>query len=280
MASPTREGGPERVEVLVTVKAYPQLSHRSGEVVCVAGARLDGERPEWIRLFPVPFRDLPDTARFKKYDVVSVSIRRGTDSRPESFIPVLDGLEVVRSVDAGRDGLWAERRKLLGPLVGETTMCRLYRENNGGGARHAPSLGLIKPEVLDVHVEPNPGFDADRKRLAELTAEATLLGPAKAELEPVPYIVKYRYRCAEDGCPGHEQSLIDWEVGEAGRKWSRRYPESEIPARIRAKFLDKLCGEGRDTHFYVGNQKRYPQSFLVLGVFWPNTPPPTDDVLF
>jgi len=47
---------PQRVQVLVTVKAYPQLSHRSGEVVCVAGVRLGGDRSEWIRLFPSPSR--------------------------------------------------------------------------------------------------------------------------------------------------------------------------------------------------------------------------------
>jgi hypothetical protein len=70
--------------------------------------------------------------------------------------------------------------------------------------------------------------------------------------------VKYHYRCHESGCKSHTQTLIDCEVGEAGRKWPRRYPESEIPTRIREKFLTQLCGEDRDTHFFVGNQKRLP----------------------
>jgi hypothetical protein len=30
-----------------------------------------------------------------------------------------------------------------------------------------------------------------------------------------------------------------------------------------------MCGEGKDTIFYVGNMHRHPKSFLVLGVFWP-----------
>lgn len=266
-------------EILVTVKAYPQLSHKHGEVVCVAGVRLDRDAPEWIRLFPVPFRDLPEALKFKKYEVIRTKVRRGSDTRPESYRLDLDDLEVIRTVDAGRDQLWRERRQLMGGLVGETTMCRLYRENAGGGP--APSLGLIRPaEVVDVLVERNTGFDAQRKHLAELAAEATLLAPSKAELEPSPYVVKYRYRCLEDGCPGHTQSLIDWEVAEAGRKWSRRFPAHQIPDRIRAKFLQQLCGEDRDPHFFVGNQKLHLQSFLVLGVFWPRVAPPEPVGLF
>jgi hypothetical protein len=272
---------PEEAKVLVTVKAYPQLSQKSGEVVCVAGVRLDREPPEWIRLFPVPFRDLPEAIRFKKFDVVSLRIRRGDDTRPESYRPDLDHIEIVRSVGAGRDQRWTQRRKLIGALLGETTMCRLYRENERRGSTPAPSLGLIKPvEVLDVTVQPNEGFDDDRKRLAAIAAEATLFGPCKEELEPTPYLVRYRYRCVEDGCRGHDQSLIDWEVGEAGRKWSRSYPVEEIPYRIRRKFLDQLCGPERDTHFFVGNAKRYLQSFMVLGVFWPKITPEADPALF
>lgn len=263
----------ETAEVLVTVKAYPQLSKKAmSEVVCVAGVRLDRARPEWIRLFPVPYRDLPAADRFVKYEVVKIKVRRGADSRPETYVPDFEGLERTSPlISTGRDQSWSERAALIGDLIGQTTMCRLYRENKGGGP--APSLGLIKPaEVLEVIVERNEGFSRERQRLAELVAEETLLGPAKAALEPSPYVVKYHYRCLEDGCPTHTQSLIDWEVGEAARKWPENYPQAEIPGRIRDKFLEQLCGPERDTHFYVGNQKLHLQSFLVLGVWWPMIP--------
>lgn len=269
----------ETAEVLVTVKAYPQLSNKHGEVVCVAGVRLDQGQPEWIRLFPVPFRDLPEALKFRKYQVIRTQVRRGSDKRPESYRLDLDNLEVVRDVDTGKDQLWGERRHLMGDLVGQTTMCRLYRENESGGP--APSLGLVRPaEVMNVIVESNTGFDTHRKHLAELAAEETLLAPAKAELEPSPYIVKYHYRCLEPGCRTHTQTLIDWEVAEAGRKWSRQYPPQEIPDRIRAKFLEQLCGDDREPYFFVGNQKLHLQSFLVLGVFWPRVVPPQEAGLF
>ncbi|GAB4001849.1 hypothetical protein [Nocardioides ultimimeridianus] len=259
----------ERARVMVTVKAYPQLSKKSGEVVCVAGVRLDQPEPEWIRLYPVAYRDLDEYQRFKKYEVIDVEVRRGKDTRPESFIPAQGSINVVRSIGPGSDQRWTERRKLMGSLVGQTTMCRLLRQNERSGRKAAPSLGLIKPDVLDVEVEKNHGFDADRQALAALAADATFFTDAKKELEPSPYVVKYRYRCQEPGCQTHTQTLIDWEVGEAGRKWPRHYPEAEIPGRIRDKFLTQLCGADRDTHFFVGNTHQWLTTFLVLGVFWP-----------
>jgi hypothetical protein len=45
----------EQATVLVTVKAYPGLSVRRGETVCVAGVRIDGGPPRWMRLYPVAF---------------------------------------------------------------------------------------------------------------------------------------------------------------------------------------------------------------------------------
>lgn len=259
----------ERAQVMVTVKAYPQLSKKSGEVVCVAGVRLDSPEPKWIRLYPIAFRDLDEYQKFKKYDVIGVEIGRGKDIRPESFIPTQGSISVTRPIDTAPDQKWTERRHLMGSLVGETTMCRLVRQNEKSGRKAAPSLGLIKPDVLDVEVEKNLGFDADRRSLAALAAEATLFADAKQQLEPSPFNVKYRYKCQEPGCKGHIQSYIDWEVGEAGRKWSRSYAEAEIPGRIRDKVLTQLCGNDRDTHFFVGNTHRWLTAFLVLGVFWP-----------
>src|SRR4051794_1133840 len=43
----------ERLQVLITVKASPEIGRTHGETVCVAGIRLDGDERRWIRLFPV-----------------------------------------------------------------------------------------------------------------------------------------------------------------------------------------------------------------------------------
>lgn len=35
------------------------------------------------------------------------------------------------------------------------------------------------------------------------------------------------------------------------------------------RWLDDLCGRHKDTHFFVGNQHLHPESFLVLGAYYP-----------
>ena len=77
--------------ILVTVKTYPTLSTKYGELVCTAGIREDGS---WVRIYPVPFRQLGETEKYKKFDWVECDlVRRTKDPRPESYFP-LDNREL------------------------------------------------------------------------------------------------------------------------------------------------------------------------------------------
>jgi hypothetical protein len=256
------------MRVLVTVKAYPGLSTRRGETVCVAGARVDTDVPEWVRLYPVAFRDLPTTEQFRKYQVVELRARKSSDPRPESYAPNLTSLVLGDVVTTGSDRQWQARWRLIEPLVGATTTCALLRAQGEPGPR--PSLGLVEPIVLGRTVEPNAAFDADKAELAKIAAAEDLFGVAKSVLEPAPFSV-YRYKCAdESGCGGHRSTLIDWEAGEAARSWrSGGRPDEDVRRLLREKFLDELCAGNRDTYFFVGNQFWHPRGFLVLGVFGP-----------
>jgi hypothetical protein len=81
--------------LIVTVKGYPAVSKRYGEAVCVAGVRTDTPSPEWVRLFRVQYRDLPFTQRFKKYQEITLEAsQHGPDTRPETYRPNLDTLEL------------------------------------------------------------------------------------------------------------------------------------------------------------------------------------------
>jgi hypothetical protein len=250
--------------ILITVKAYPAVGQKTGESVCVAGVRLDGDQVRWARLFPVGFRDLPVERQFDKYQVVALRVkRRSTDRRPESLTPDLDSLALGPMV--GTDGAsWRTRAELLEPLIGATTTCELATRASVEG-QDAPSLGLIEPaDVSDLVVTDNPDFDSGAGRHADVD----LFGRVKSPLKSAPFIAKYRYRCRSGACPGHEQTLIDWESGVLARK--NLHKGSDEARRLhRERFLTEMCGPGRATHFFVGNQHQYPQSFLVLGVWWP-----------
>ena len=88
---------------------------------------------------------------------------------------------------------------------------------------------------------------------------------------------RFRYHCLSLACRGHSQTIVDWEISEAWRRWRITYPEDFLD-RIKQKWLG-LVDDARQPAFYVGNQHQAPQGFLVLGVasnVTPIEPSPAD----
>lgn len=263
--------GYELAEVMVTVKTYPTPSERHIETVCVAGVRLDTPTPQWIRLYPIPFRVMGFDYQFGKYQIVRVPVQaRGTkDPRPESYSPDNSKLELGEKFDTGRN--WARRRDLLGPLVGERTVCELIAANRAVRMNQpAPSLGLVKAEDVHLSIQEGRPWKPNQAAKARRAVEPTLFDEAaiRNELEPMPYEIKLRYKCQESGCRGHNQTLIDWEVGAAAFNWKNHYDEASIPGRLLKKWESMFTPE-RDSHVFVGNQHQYRHSFSALGVWSP-----------
>lgn len=99
-----------RERVLITVKTYPTISQRHGELVCTAGVREDGS---WVRLYPIPFRLLDYKDRYQKFDWIETRLVRNTkDPRPETFhlADVADIQQVGRMETVEN---WRERRELM-----------------------------------------------------------------------------------------------------------------------------------------------------------------------
>jgi hypothetical protein len=251
----------ERIRAVVTVKAYPAASVKYGESVCVAGIRTDVETPEWVRLYPVDYRDLPIDKRFAKYEEISLDVSASSDSRPESLRPDTTTIEVVRKISTGRDRTWRERRRLVEPLVTES-MCTILEDEKRSGS----SLGAFRPARVEDVIASKEGDWTDRQM--DVLNQMTLFAQDKGALERIPWRFRYRYSCGGT-CRGHEQSIIDWEIHQAYRSWRRDYGDAEAVERVRRKWLDELCGPSKDTIFFVGNQLRHREAFLVLGVFWP-----------
>jgi hypothetical protein len=255
-----RAVGPvETLRVLVTVKAYPAVGRR-GEAVCVAG--IDVDRPRFIRLFPVPFRDLPRVNRFKKYETIELKARKANDPRPESYTPNTDSIRKVR--DALPAGKAKERRAYVEPLL-SGSMCEIRRRREADGT----SLGVFRPaELRDFVVEEDRSAWDPAKQIR--VDQPSMLMPGKTALEKLPYRFLYAYRCADAACKGHRQSIIDWEIGAAFRDWrDERGSEEAAVELIRQKWAEQMWKPTRDTFFYTGNQHDNPDGFLVLGVFWP-----------
>lgn len=251
----------ERVRLMVTVKAYPNISRRHGEVVCVAGIRTDLSKPAWARLWPVQFRDLPFATRFEKYQEIALEAAPSPkDDRPESLWPRTDSLVPGRHYSSKRR--WAARRRWVDPLIVDS-MCEVFERQEKDGS----SLAVIRPgTVHDLAIEKMPaGWNVNQQSVID---QPSLFLPEKTKLEAIPFRFKYQYTCHRKGCRGHEQSIIDWELGQAFRKWSP-YDNAKRMELIRHKWLEEMCGNDKETLFFVGNIHLHPRSFVVLGTFWP-----------
>jgi hypothetical protein len=64
--------------------------------------------------------------------------------------------------------------------------------------------------------------------------------------------------------------IIDWELSTAFYKWRTRYPDVLTRlSKIKQRWLGDLCSERNDTVFFAGNVKRFRETFMTLGVFYP-----------
>ncbi len=248
--------------ILVTVKTYPNPSRKYTETVCVAGIDLEAKR--WIRLYPVPFRDLNSWQRFSKYSVIEARVSRTSkDTRPESFRVDRNSIRVVEQAwDTKRK--WARRREIVLPLRA-ASLCALKDEQ----AKSATSLGLVKPENVRFYAEPVDTTSAEFR--AAFYDQLDAFAGAKQAIEPIPYRFGYRFRCAgEERCRGHDLSVIDWELMQLYRTLrDRENCEQDVLRKVRQKWEGEMLRSDKDTWFYVGNVFLHPRSFLVLGVFWP-----------
>jgi hypothetical protein len=249
------------ISLLVVVKAYPNPSVKYFESSCVAGIRTDLDAPEWVRLYPVPFRLLESDKQFKKYQFLSLQAEKGSDTRPESLRPNLDTLSPGEWLDSRK--AWARRKTFVEPLAAES-MCGIQTRRETHGA----SLGAFRPaEVTDFYWEHTDAATAASKRL--LASRQSLFAQDQAPLEILPYRFKYKFRCSDNHCRNHDMTIVDWEVGQAFRNFRPRYGEIEGLKKMRSRFLDEMCGSHKDTIFFTGNTFVNQNVFLILGIFWP-----------
>jgi hypothetical protein len=257
----------EELRVLITVKTYPIPSAKYDELVCTAGVTESGD---FIRLYPINFRDLPYSQQYKKYQWIRVQAEkhRGRDVRKESYRPDCSTLEVLGDPIKTNKGDWSERSKYV-LLKKAQSMEALYERQ----AADSTSLGIFKPKrVADLIITPDepkwkPSFVAALKqaRLWE-TRVKTAEPPRK-----VPYKFHYRFECDDPRCNrNHEMMIEDWEVG--ALYWKLVDGGESAPSaaeKVKKKFLTEICGPDRDTHFYVGTVLAHPKSWVVIGTFYP-----------
>jgi hypothetical protein len=263
----------EDMEVLVLVKAAPVMTGALDETMCVAGVRIDANRNEWVRLHPVPFRDLADKNRFVKYQQITAQcIRHKTDRRPETWTPIYGSIVPGETISPARG--WERRRPYIEQL-GEMTMCELIDRNRSGSGPTTPSLAVVRPvepPTVLVDMRDDEQLKRWRERADAAAATPSLFDDPTATKPPfdvVPWRFRYHYRCAATACSGHNQTIVDWE---AATLWRRVRHRADWEDAMRIKF-EREMWTGKDALLFVGNMEQRPWNFLVLGVFWPPAGP-------
>jgi hypothetical protein len=253
--------GGQRRRILVVVKTYPNPSQSYVETVCCAGVDLDTR--SWVRMYPITFRRLADK-KFAKYQVITCAVGqpRG-DNRPESLRVDQDTIQLVGEPMAAGDRGWRRRMASLPPSS------KSLEEIQETQRRDGTSLGMFRPKQIKRLVKRRAKPWNERQRAA-LRQQRLGLGEAElaelADLEQIPWSFAYEFTCADARCTGHELGILDWEIGESYRQWSRQYGD-RWEEKLRERYEVEL--PARDLHFVVGNLAKRRHTFEIIGLVRP-----------
>jgi hypothetical protein len=214
------------LEVVVLIKAAPEIGQRHGETVCVAGVDAYGK---WHRLYPVPYRDLTPSQKFVRWDRIRVRWRAPTDDdRVESKRIDPSGLQIVSKVTG------TERAEVAARAV----VSSLDTEMQAGR-----SLALIRPQNVEFLVRrlSQQELAKSARRRAELIGQVDMFAPSLIAKEPPPYAFYYRFDHA-----GQRRThiCIDWETEQTFLSWRSRYGETETLNLMKDRWGSELPAKG------------------------------------
>lgn len=254
----------EHKRILVTVKAYPNpsQSRHYSETVCCAG--IDLADFSWIRLYPVPFRELDENKQFPKYSIIDVICGKSDDRRPESYRIREDSVSIIEHIDTKKDR-WARRKSIVFRLPLKSHCAAIQEQKESGF-----SLALIKPTNLSFSIEKRSLSNPKKREHAY--AQGDLFLKKIRPIEEIPYQFYFRFRCQNDAdCPGHKLPIVDWEINQAYRQYYARYKNDEKTTlqKLTERWQTITDCTKKDVYFFVGNQLRFEENFMILGIFWP-----------
>ncbi|MEG1525799.1 MAG: hypothetical protein RR224_12185 [Clostridia bacterium] len=243
--------------VLILVKTYPSPSQQYVETVCTAGITAAGE---WIRLYPIPWRDLDDGQRYKIFSWVDVETEKNPkDTRPESYRVNSDSLRIVQQLDPKRDIL-ARIRALSSIEV--QSMEEIIKKQQESKL----SLGAFIPkEVFEITAKPiaREWSDAEKTKLGQMSL---LVSSNKKPLEKIPYEFRIKFCCNDLTCKGHSIMITEYEFMQAYRNYFQTYAtEEKAIVMLKQKYMEYYADMRYQRYLIMGNMHRFQTNFLNIG---------------
>jgi hypothetical protein len=254
----------KKLRLMVAVKAYPSISKNYDELVCCAGVTDDHH---WVRLYPVPYRDLPGQKQFQKGDIIDVVVERRDahkDNRPESWRPRLDTMRIVGHVPV--EDNWQSRMTWITP-----TMLRGFAELLERQQSENMSLGAFRPSrYLGVKVTDDAGTWTDAQ-IATINQKD--LFSKKEPLEKVPFRFQLGFEDEHGG--EHWLSIIDWEFFQLWRRERDKFRDPVKAADQVRKKIEWINAGDKDVIALAGNlgNPAMRRSFMILGFCYPKIDP-------
>ncbi|MDF2985747.1 MAG: hypothetical protein K0R50_1257 [Eubacterium sp.] len=247
----------QKKNVLMVVKTYPTPSTKYQETVCTAGITEDGQ---WIRLYPVKFRNLNPEQKFEKFCWIEIdTIKNTSDFRPESFKANADSLKIIRKLDSKVD--LEERKNFMLPLVSPSME---YIKSEYDISKK--SLGIFKPKIVkDIKIvsDSEEWTQEQKNKMNQLSFLDTETKP----LEKIPWEFSFQFECDNPDCKGHKMKITDWEFCQAFRNFRRIYKSDEVAhEKLKEKYLGFFNDERRDSYIIVGTVHPHP-TFIIIGIF-------------
>jgi hypothetical protein len=131
----------------------------------------------------------------------------------------------------------------------------------------------VKPfKVHDVYLEKRPEadyqaflkkFKANKEKSKQM--ELGLFGDLSVvEIKKLQFLsqrFKVKWSCDRPDCPGHDMSILDWEVYELQRKIG----DYDSLERVRSRLTSPEYNVG----FFLGNFRLHPTAFSIGGLWYP-----------
>lgn len=262
--------------VFITVKTYPTLSKKYDELVCTAGILDDGN---WVRIYPLPFRKLDYEKRYSKYQWIEFELEKNTsDMRPETYKVVNRETLRVLGKPVGTKKCWQERKDII---FQRNKIYRNLSELIELAHANKISLAVFKPkELIKIDVEKTEReWPEDKLALLEGKKKQFSLFQTQKELEEIFSVVKkmpYKFFYNFSDQEGRKSRLMieDWEIGALYWKCLKRAggDEQEAIVKVKEKYFEQF--RKLDIYLFLGttkehHQKRAPNPFVIIGVFYP-----------
>ena len=258
-------------KVLISVKTYPTIYvEQAEEIVCTAGFDEDGN---WVRIFPIPFRQLEYKNQYAKYQWIEIDLEKNTkDFRPETFKPrdieKSDFIKILDKVDTKNN--WQVRKNfVLKNVFNDIT--KLIDEAKSDNKY--TSLAVFKPtEILDFIKVPALRDWNDKQKAALLQYNIFEKKNGSEVVKKLPFKFSYVFKDIN----GRECTLMneDWELGALFWNCLKKNNGDEDAAwlDVKKKYYDDFALT-KDLYFFLGTTKlhhlRAPNPFIIIGTFHP-----------